>query len=247
MSLTASAESVTDQHRITLSVVDPNGPELRLSVTLDAPREMVALERAQEIADAVYERMLLDLTKYVVGSTRPVRENHTFTDPAGGSTSVGRSVGMAVMIGDGVASLDPVLLVKPALDRALSDVEVGQPAVAEKINSARAMFRVAMQTPDPVASYLICYSALQLVAPCNPRAKRSEQSDVDDLLIAEDDHVKRLQVTLDDGKSKCETPFTTARNRFVHAEGRGKDPEGAAREMSDLLRAFRELTARILR
>jgi hypothetical protein len=56
-----------------------------------------------------------------------------------------------------------------------------------------------------------------------------------------------LPVPQHDGSIKHETPFTTCRNRFVHAEGRGADPEGAAREMSDRLLAFRDLTARILR
>jgi hypothetical protein len=242
MSLTEPVESVTDQHHIVLSVVDPNGPELRLVVTLGASSEMLGLERAQTIADAVYERMLLDLAPYVAGSARPLREKHTFTDLTGGSTPggatiVGLSLGMVVAIAEGVASLDPVL-VKPSLDRALLGVEVGQPAIAAMVYSARAMYRVAMQTNDPVASYLICYSALHLAALFKRGPHATQQRNVDDLLMAEDARVQRLPVPQHDGSIKHETPFTTCRNRFVHAEGRGADPEGAAREMSDRLPAF---------
>src|SRR5262245_65557643 len=72
MSLTESIDCATDQHRITLSVVDPNGPELSLTITLDDTNETIALARAQAIADAVYERMLLDLSPHVAGSARPI-------------------------------------------------------------------------------------------------------------------------------------------------------------------------------
>ncbi len=246
MSLTEAIECVTGKHRIALSVVDSHGPELRLVVTLDASNELVALERAQAIADAVYERMLLELSPHVAGSARPIRESHTFTDPAGDATAVGLSVGMSVAIASGVAVLAPAL-VKPVLDRALLTVEVSQPALSAMVYSARGMYRAAMQTDDPVASYLICYSALHLAALFKRGPNATKQWNVDDLLIAEDPSIQRLPVPQPDGTTKSETPFTTLRNRFVHAEGRGADPEGAARDMRDRLPAFRDLTARILR
>jgi hypothetical protein len=246
ISITESVESVANRCRVTLSVVDPNGPELRLVVALDGGSEAVALQHAQRIAEAVYERMLLDLSPHVAGTTRPIRENHTFTDPAGVSTTAGISVGMSVAIAEGVATLDSSR-VKPALDGALSAVEVGQLATSADVYTARALYRVAMETNDAVASYLICYSALQLAAMFK-RSGATQQSDVDALLTRED---PRIQLSLDPldarSKPKPESPFTTARNRFVHAEGRGKNSEAAAGAMRDLLPTLRDLTARILR
>jgi hypothetical protein len=248
MSLTNSVECATNHHRIALSAVDPDSPELRLEVTLDAPNEQIALKRTEAVAVAVYERMLLDLTPHVAGSTRPVHETHSFTDPTGGATAVGLSAGTSVAIATGVAVLAPTL-VNPVLERALLGVEAGQPVESAMV-SAREMYRAAMQTDDPVASYLICYSALHLVVQFK-HGRRAKQPDVDDLLMAEDSSIQRVRVLVqkEDGSSevKNETPFTTIRNRFVHAEERGKDPEGAARHMRDHLSTFRDLTARVLR
>lgn len=246
MTITESVESSTEQHHIKLSVVEPSRSELRLTVTLDASGEAVALERAQTISEALYERILLELTPYVAGAARPVRESHNFTDLDGGATVVGIAMCKSTASAESAASLSPALI-KPILDRALLGVEVGQPAIAAMLYSARAMFRAAMQTNDAVASYLICYSALQLAALFKLGRQATGQRDVDNLLMAEDISIQRLPIPQQDGSVRHETPFTTARNRFVHAEGRGADPEGATREMSGRLPAFRELTARILR
>lgn len=248
MALTESVESVSSSgdFRVKVSSSASDNPTLDVLVTLDAPTLEQALRRAEAIVDAVYERFLLDLSPHVAGASKPVRVSHTFSGGADGSMSQGLAVGMSLVVGVGVAVLAP-LLVKPVVDRAVLGVEVGQSAIAARLYSARSMFRVAMETDDAVASYLVCYSALALAALFKLGPNGRGQSKVDGLLLGEDPGISQRAVTRSGGYTATETIYTEIRNQFVHAEERGEDPAGAAQQMAASLAAFRDLTARILR
>lgn len=248
MSLADDVESVSSNggFRVRVSATASDNPTLNVEVQLEARTEQEGLVRAQAIVEAVYRRFLLDLSSYVAGATRPVRVGHAFTGPGSEGVATGRAAGTSVAIGVGVSVLDRSL-VKPVLDCAVAGVEAGQLSTTAVLHAAQHMFRVAMETHDAVASYLICYSALALVAPFRRGASARGQGHVDRLLMAEDPTIVQRAIVRHDGRSVMESPFTEARNDFVHAEDRGQDPENAARAMSSRLAAFRDLTARILR
>jgi hypothetical protein len=130
-------------------------------------------------------------------------------------------------------------LTQKELSDALADF--GKAAGKPDLAAALEMFYAATQVERPVARFLVFYSALAVVA----RHKRGSGSQVavDAVLLDEDPSVPKVP-----GRGgQDETVYTAARNRFIHAEDRGRDPEGASAEIARLTPSFQQLVARALR
>lgn len=154
-----------------------------------------------------------------------------------------------MLVGTAVLTFDapPALLITgpsaSALTAVLKDVatRVGTPVVATDaiLDAARSMFEAAMETDDPTAQYLVLYSSLATFSLF--KVGRGNQVAVDQLLLADDATIPQAP-----GRHGLETSYTAARNKFIHAEDRGKDPIGAMGLISTLLPGLKKLTTSII-
>jgi hypothetical protein len=250
--LTLNASALSQSADRSAQVVLSSEPQgFRLAVSVEGLTKEGATARAQRIADGVYEALLLAFAKSLDESTAPRLEASIFT-PADGSanhhtlhaTSAHVSLeGAEVAVSLGVS---PERLT-PLIDRVLLDIQAGQPVVSAMLYSSRRMFRIAMETDDSVASFLIYYSALSLFALFKlGRNQGRRQQAVDALLIAENPLIERRSITRANGKVVVETLHTMARNNFIHAEDRGADPEAAVQAIESQLGDLKSLVAGIL-
>lgn len=249
-SISAPAESVSMDGQIRISL-GADGDEALLVISLDDVSEEAAAVQAERIAISVHEWLLLDLGNAIEEARPPrcIQASFKALD-APSAPTIRAATGVLALVGGTpsiVRGFGPER-VSPILDRALLQLDVEQPAIAGMLYASRKMFRVAMETDDAVASFLICYSALSLAALFKlGRKNGGGQKGVDLLLMTEDASIRQRAVTRTDGTTSLETPWTEVRNQFVHAEDRGADPESAAKGMSTHLASLRDLTARILR
>jgi len=243
VALSAPAVAVSKDQRTHISVEGCDGGFV-IVVAIEGMTEECATAAAARAADVTYERILLEIPEYIASPTPPRLERSIFT-PAMPEVRRVFLQPMRIAITGGSArfasSIAPARL-QPAIDQAQR--ELGDASVAgSNVDSARRLFRVAMETTDPVSGYLVCYGALQLFAlsAYGKREGRYQQS-IDRLLCAEDS-----LLTMVAGRKGPETIFTEARNRFIHAEDRGENPEEAMQLMGQRLKEFLVLTARILK
>jgi hypothetical protein len=120
------------------------------------------------------------------------------------------------------------------------------PAFANDVFVARDMYMAGRKVDNPVASFLITYSALQVFASFKSRSSRG-QAGVDIVLRAEDSTVQIVHSKSSTGKTYQESEFTLARNNFIHAEERGRNPTAAKSVIEGLTPRFLILVGRILR
>lgn len=121
------------------------------------------------------------------------------------------------------------------------------PAFANELVIAREMFYVGMQTDNIIVRFLILYSALTLFSIF--KGKDGGQKDVDALLMDDDRSLTPVNATIQRGGKTVnvsETEYTQARNAFVHAEGRSRDPQAAILQIERLKDAFQRAVGRIL-
>jgi hypothetical protein len=130
-------------------------------------------------------------------------------------------------------------------DFALHQVALTQP-VANDIVIARQMYLAGLSVQNPIASFLIVYTAAAVFANFKSRTGRLQER-IDATLKAEDPAIAILTPPPSSKKRAAETEFTAARNNFIHAEERGRDPTAAMAELESLTPRFQILMGRILR
>lgn len=207
---------------------------LRLEVVVPNTTEADGAARAERIATNVLEVLTVDHGDVVIH--------------AGPLQLSGRVFGPGAILG--AARLAASAVVATYADRARVEA-ILQAALnynrSPAAGSVRLMYRLALESPQPVIRYLAVYSVLMLLAEVTGQAKDPNhvvQSDVDAILLAED---RGIPTSPDPRRpSRSETQFTRARNDFIHAEDRGRDPRQAAREMGALVYRFTNLAGRIV-
>jgi hypothetical protein len=248
LTLTAPVDHESDDGVRVQLTADAGG--FRLQIRIDGLNEQQALLRARSMADVLYERLLLEFAPSIEESMPPVHEHSVFTGQETATRHTLHAASGHIAISGETVSLilgvGPNRIV-PVVERALLDTRPGTPAVTGALETSRRMFRVAMETTDPVASYLTCYSALALFALYKLGARRGRgQAALDSILLAEDQTIIQVNLTRADGRRVAETSYTAARNDFVHAEDRGADPAAAAQALASRLGPFKRLAATIL-
>jgi hypothetical protein len=96
------------------------------------------------------------------------------------------------------------------------------PVWATDIVIARQMYVAALSLENLVSRFLIIYSAVAVFASFKLGSKGSTQKKIDQILLGEDPGIAMKQ-----GHKGRETEFTGARNDFLHAEDRGRNPSSA--------------------
>ncbi|HEY2855046.1 MAG TPA: hypothetical protein VGJ18_19475 [Gemmatimonadaceae bacterium] len=120
------------------------------------------------------------------------------------------------------------------------------PATANDLVVARQMYIAGLSVENQVASFLITYAAAAVFATFKA-STGALQSRIDAVLTAEDPTILTLDRRTASGKTVSETEFTAARNVFIHAEDRGRDPAAAMAKIESLRPRFQALVGRILR
>jgi hypothetical protein len=228
-----------------------DGNRLEVTITLQDVTKRDGINNARVLADATYERLIMQHSGEIVVSASPQAERSCFEadDALHLVHTLHTSAGATIVEGAPLAILDTAI--KKALGRALFDLKAPAPSFAAPIATARKMFRVAMETDEPVVSYLVCYTALTLLAVFksgrDAHGRGPGQAGVDRLLLQEDGTIACAATTRSGGRTVQETVFTRIRNDFIHAEDRGtQDPAQSANEMKLHLTRFRSLTGSIL-
>jgi len=120
------------------------------------------------------------------------------------------------------------------------------PVTATDIVIARQMYLAALNVENSVARFLIIYSALAAFA-AFLGIKGKTQYRVEQILKAEDPTIPMIAPPPQSPKKAQETQFTSARNDFIHAEDRGRQPAAAISTIEGLTPKFQALAGRILR
>lgn len=120
------------------------------------------------------------------------------------------------------------------------------PATATDLVIARQMYFAGLSAESLVSSFLIIYTAAAVFATFRSSVG-TLQSRIDDVLKNEDPRIAMFSGRHRKGKPVQETEFTAARNTFIHAEDRGRDPAAAMARIEALTPRFQALVGRILR
>lgn len=183
----------------------------------------------------------------------PQRTSTRFETPAPDGSVAGATVQLlgveAIAIVESVRAVLTTHLSEPDVTHSFHEFGLREmapaPAFAADLYNAKDMYFAAMQVDHQLTRFLILYSAVMLVGIFQGR--KGQQETVDRLLLQEDPSIRQLSPPAGSGKSKNETEYTAARNRFIHPEGRDKDPSGAAAEIARLTPGLQRLTVRILK
>lgn len=182
---------------------------------------------ARHLAVALAGRLSGPVTKVTLGRSFLADSGDRTFSPGTGALTM--SALQATLIG---------ILTQKELSDALADF--GKAAGNPDLAAALEMFHAATQVEHPVARFLVLYSTLAVVA--RHKCGSGSQVDVDAVLLDEDPSVPMVP-----GRRGEETIYTAVRNRFIHAEDRGRDPEGASAEIARLTPSFQGLVARVIR
>jgi hypothetical protein len=121
------------------------------------------------------------------------------------------------------------------------------PAFANDIIVARQMYIAALTIENAASRFLIIYSALAAFAAFKLGTKGRTQSRVEKILTDEDPTIPMIAPPPQATITIKETEFTSARNDFIHAEDRGRQPTAAAAVIEGMTPKFQALVGRILR
>jgi hypothetical protein len=227
----AIAESRDGRARISF---ESDHASCRVEISLNGFAEPHAL--ADRTAEGFYERFLLVFGGRVERSSPPRLEGQHSLKAGSGAYRV-------------LLSVDPAAIV-PILQRVVFDVEARPVPFAAALYAARKMYRIALESGDEVAAYLILYSALGLASLFKFGLEKGRGQEALDRWILEEDRSVRTfeRKTKRNRKIKPtpETLYTYLRNQFIHAEDRGADPEGAIKGFRANLSRFRLLAATML-
>nr|HEX4317761.1 hypothetical protein [Kofleriaceae bacterium] len=215
------------------------GDGMLITTTISDVTQADGERAATGLVNATYEHALINLATYIESSSPPNLQSAAFEPVTPSSVATGTALGTSTGSAPGCACLAPTF-VEPTLAMALQYRAPRQ--AAPHAIAARRMFRIAMETTDAVASYLVCYSALALGA--RVAGLGGDQKAVDALLRGTEPSIK-LRRTSRGGKDRDESEYTRIRNEFVHAESTGA-PERAATEMHAHLQVFRALSGRAI-
>ena len=159
-------------------------------------------------------------------------------------------LGELMLVGEAVTVRVPHRVNGKSIAQLLADFALRQaappPATPNDLVIARQMYTAGLSVENPVASFLITYAAAAVFATFTA-STGALQSRIDVVLTAEDPTILMLHRRTASGKTVSETEFTAARNVFIHAEDRGRDPAAAMAKIESLTPRFKALVGRILR
>lgn len=138
------------------------------------------------------------------------------------------------------------------LENLLRDFRLRQmapaPTFANDLVIARQMLIAALSVDNLVAKFLILYSALSVFGLFKFGPNGAKHDYIDRILLMHDPGLSVAKPQTRSGsRTRPETTFTQARNGFIHAEDRGRDPKAAIESIEKCAPQFLEVVAEILK
>lgn len=196
------------------------GSALRLKVHVKDTFEDEAERKANNFAQELYRRLLLQFASDIERSEPPRSIHRTFT-------TIGTSpviITQQTITGKASIIRPNKVLLKPEIDAFVRDVEMRvitqQPATSAQLYTATAMYANGMESQNKVIRFLVFYSALALAALF--KWHDGKQNNVDRLLLEANPRLSKLPHPKKTNVE--ETLYTKLRNDLIHAEDRGCDP-----------------------
>jgi hypothetical protein len=235
-------------HRST-ATLEPSTDGLTLTIDTETDNPETALNAADSYAKRFAEHLTFRFCDHVKEAVAAVRVNQTFR---GSDPNTVHLFGCEVVIS---ADRLTVRITRrysgDDIAKALADFSLHEaappPVTANDMIVARQMFLAALNVENAVSRFLIIYSALAAFAAFKLGTKGKTQSRVETLLKAEDSTIRMVDPPPQSPIKAKETEFTSARNDFIHAEDRGRQPAAAATVIEGLTPKFQALVGRILR
>lgn len=223
------------------------GCELLIEIETDDPS--AASQATDVYAQRITEHFVFCLCDYDISQTVTARRLGSPSFQSSAPNTLHVFLGELVLAGEAVTARITNRVKGKEIADALASFSLREaaptPAFANDLVIARQMYLAGRQVDNAVARFLIVYAALAVFATFKLSTGRL-QTRIDAVLKNEDPTVPMHPVPPPRAPG-VESEFTRARNTFIHAEDRGRDPGAAMAAIESLAPKFQRLVGRILR
>ena len=230
-------------------IAKPSPKGLTVEVVVGASDMPAASKLAETCAHRFADFLTLEFAEHVNERITPERTGQEFNSDNGGSVPL--LSGEIVMVGSTVTAMLTTNISEEKFSAVVKKFEdhtalAPPPIIAAELFVAREMYFAALNTSHPIARFVILYSTMAVYSTFKlGTSMKSSQERIDAVLTSEDTTLSYYPHP--NRQNKKETIFTAARNDFIHAEERGRNPSAAMTAIESLTPRFRVLVAQILR